>query len=189
MTRTYSQIYRADNYSGHNSVIWSVWPNCWVLIYELSGSGFKFSCSHLNFRFRACFEQGVPWHSSNYKVWIHFEMRTWHNKNIQSNGPCRYVLKTQLNHSVVLAIWLSVCLQAKWFWVRVQLQSLKFHILRLLQARNSLTFKQLQSVGSLWNTHVTRQEHKVKWTVQITTQNTAQSFGHFDQVVDCSFTN
>ena len=28
--------------------------------YELSGCGFESSCSHLNFRFRACFEQGVP---------------------------------------------------------------------------------------------------------------------------------
>ena len=42
------------------------------------------SCSHLNFRFRACFEQGVSWHSGNYKVWIHSETRTWHDKNIQS---------------------------------------------------------------------------------------------------------
>ena len=30
------------------------------LVYELSGSGFESSCSHLNFRFRSCFEQGVP---------------------------------------------------------------------------------------------------------------------------------
>ena len=44
---------------------------------------FESSCSHLNFRFRACFEQGVPWHSGNYRVWIHSETRTWHNKNIQ----------------------------------------------------------------------------------------------------------
>ena len=28
------------------------------------------SCSHLNFRFRPCFEQGVPWHSGNYRVWF-----------------------------------------------------------------------------------------------------------------------
>ena len=37
----------------------------WVFVYELSASGFESSCSHLNFRFRACFEQGVPWHSGN----------------------------------------------------------------------------------------------------------------------------
>ena len=40
---------------------------------------------HFNFRFRACFEQGVSWHSGNYRVLIHFEMRTWHDKNIQSH--------------------------------------------------------------------------------------------------------
>ena len=37
-----------------------VWPNGSVFVYELSGCGFESSCSHLNFRFRACFEQGVP---------------------------------------------------------------------------------------------------------------------------------
>ena len=61
-----------------------VWPNGWVFVYELSGSGFESSCNHLNFRFCACFEQGVPWHSGNYRVWIHSETRTWHDKNIQS---------------------------------------------------------------------------------------------------------
>ena len=55
-----------------------------MFVYELSGSGFKSSCSHLKFRFRACFEQGVPWHSGNYRVWIHSEMHMWHDKNIQS---------------------------------------------------------------------------------------------------------
>ena len=46
--------------------------------------GFECSCSHLKFRFRACFEQGVPWHTGNYLEWIHSETRTWHDKNIQS---------------------------------------------------------------------------------------------------------
>ena len=62
---------------------WPVWPNGWAFVYELSRSGFESSCSHLNFRFHACFEQGVPWHSDNYRVWVHSEMRTWHDKNIQ----------------------------------------------------------------------------------------------------------
>ena len=64
-----------------------VWPNGWVFDYELSGSGFESSCSHLTFRLRACFEQGVPWHSDNYRVWIHSKTRTWHDKNIQYNLP------------------------------------------------------------------------------------------------------
>ena len=48
-----------------------------------------------------------------------------------------------------LAKWVSVSLRTKWFWVRVQLQSLKLQMSRLLGARNSLTFRELQSVYSL----------------------------------------
>ena len=84
MTRTYSQMHRTDKYSEHSSIIWPVWPNGWVFVYELSGSRFESSCSHLNLSFRACFEQGVPWNSGNYRVWIHSETCMWHDKNIQS---------------------------------------------------------------------------------------------------------
>ena len=52
---------------------------------DYSHSRFESSCSHLNFRFRACFEQGVPWHSGNYRMWTHSETRTWHDKKIQSD--------------------------------------------------------------------------------------------------------
>ena len=53
-------------------------------VYELSGCGFESRCSHLNFRYRACFEQGIPWHLGNYRVWIPSEIHRRHNKNIQS---------------------------------------------------------------------------------------------------------
>ena len=46
----------------------TIWPFGWVLVYKLNVSGFESSCSHLIFRFRACFEQGVPWQSGNYSV-------------------------------------------------------------------------------------------------------------------------
>ena len=85
----------------------------------------------------------VPWHSGNYRVLIHSETRTWHDKNMQSNAMHRWVLTTQLNHL------------NKWLWVRVQLQLLQFQISRLFRARSSLTFRQLQSVDSLWNAYVT----------------------------------
>ena len=81
-TRTQNQLVRKRTLN-HSRPFW---PNSWVFVYELSGSGFKSSCSHLNFRFRACFEQGVPWHSGNYKVWIHSEMSKRHDKNIQSDS-------------------------------------------------------------------------------------------------------
>ena len=55
-----------------------------MFIYKLSGCRFESRCSHLNFRYCNCFEQGVPWHSGNYRVWIHSKKRTWHDKNIQS---------------------------------------------------------------------------------------------------------
>ena len=63
---------------------WPVWLNGWMFVYELSGSGSESSCSHLNFRFCACFEQEVPWHAGNYGVRIHSETRSWHEKNMQS---------------------------------------------------------------------------------------------------------
>ena len=34
-----------------------------MFVYGLSGCGCESRCSHLEFRYRACFEQGVPWHS------------------------------------------------------------------------------------------------------------------------------
>ena len=39
-----------------------------VFVYELSGCGFESYCSHLDVIYRACFEQVVPWHLSNYKI-------------------------------------------------------------------------------------------------------------------------
>ena len=49
-----------------------------------------------------------------------------------------------------------------WFWVWFLLQSCELQILRLFRARNSLTFRQLWSVDSLWNTYVTWLEHTVQ---------------------------
>ena len=89
MTMTYSQIHNTDKYSKHSWIIWKVWSNGWMFVYELSGSGFESSCNHLNFRFCTCFEQGVLWHSGNYRVWIISEMHMWHDKNIQSNALYR----------------------------------------------------------------------------------------------------
>ena len=45
---------------------------------------FESRCSHLIFRYSTCFEQGVRWHSGNYRVWIHSETCTEHDKNIQT---------------------------------------------------------------------------------------------------------
>ena len=86
MIRTYGQMHCTNRYSQHSSIIWPDWANGCVFVYKLSGCGFKSSCSHLNFRFRTCFKQGVSWHSGNYRVWIHSETHMWHVKNIQQKN-------------------------------------------------------------------------------------------------------
>ena len=40
-------MHRTDKYPQQSSIIWSVWSNGWVFIYELSGCGFESSCSHI----------------------------------------------------------------------------------------------------------------------------------------------
>ena len=57
-------MHRTGKYSEHSSIIWLVWLNGWVFVYELSSFRFKSSCSHLSFRFRAFFEVGVLSHSA-----------------------------------------------------------------------------------------------------------------------------
>ena len=84
MKRTFSQKQIIDKYSLYGSVIWSVWLNGWVFLYELSGYGFEYRYSHLKFRYHACFEQRVRWHSGNYRMQIHSLTCRRHDKNIQS---------------------------------------------------------------------------------------------------------
>ena len=67
----------------HNHLVHKpVWLKGWVFVYDLSGCGSESSCSHLNFKFRTCFEKGFPSHSDNYRVWIPSETCRWHDKNI-----------------------------------------------------------------------------------------------------------
>ena len=91
MTRTYSQMHRTDKYSQHSSIIWPIWLNGWVFVYERSGCGFESICNHLNFRFRVCFEEGVPWHWGNYGVWIHFFFQTY--THVQFEQLHKYIQK------------------------------------------------------------------------------------------------
>ena len=80
-----------------------------MFVYEGRGCGFESRFSHLNFRFRTCSEQGVPWHSGSYRVWIHSETCTWHDKNIQSDTLIiaiytwrnRYIQKRNIDSNVV----------------------------------------------------------------------------------------
>ena len=81
--RRCSHIYRSDRYSQRNPIIWPVWLNDLVFVYELKGCGFEFSCSHLNFRFHACLEQRISWHWRNYREcgftrkYVHYMIRRY----------------------------------------------------------------------------------------------------------------
>ena len=68
-------------------LIWLLLIVIFFLLVGYRSSPVESRCSHLNFRYCAWFEQGFPWHSGNYRVWIHSKIRTWHDKNIQSNAP------------------------------------------------------------------------------------------------------
>ena len=66
-----AMVFKLNNHLVHKQTLnhlVPVWLNGWVFIYELSGCGFESCCCPLNFRYCTCFEQGVPWHSGNYRV-------------------------------------------------------------------------------------------------------------------------
>ena len=67
--KTFEQLCNCNGSRTYNN--WLVSLNGWMLLSVLSGCGYKSCCSHLTFRYRACFEQGVRWHSGNYSVLIH----------------------------------------------------------------------------------------------------------------------
>ena len=46
MIVTYGQMDHTDKYSQHSLIIWPVWLNGCVFVYELSGCGFESRCSH-----------------------------------------------------------------------------------------------------------------------------------------------
>ena len=66
----------------------------------------KSLCSDLNFRYRACFEQGFPWHSGNYRVLIHSETRTWHARTCSHWMCCLCTQIKQSNSSSLSVSWM-----------------------------------------------------------------------------------
>ena len=101
----YSCLNVKDRLAWNRHEIWSLSDCNWTWNHNHLVHKQTLNCSHWNFRFRACVEQGVPWHSGNYRVWIHSEMRKWHDKNIQSNALYRKVFTTQLNN--LKPVWLN----------------------------------------------------------------------------------
>ena len=87
MTRAYTQMQRTDKYSEHNSIIWPLWRNGSVFVLRTKWFWVRVQLQSLKFQISR-----LPWHSGNYRVWIHSEARTWHDKNIRSPGDILTIL-------------------------------------------------------------------------------------------------
>ena len=111
-----------------------------MFVNKVSYCEFESHCSHLNFRYRACFEQG------DYRV-IHY----LHSGNIDCRFTlkrvCDMIIRTKVKcpvhisthtraqsfkfYQASLCKWSSVRLWTKWLWVRNQLQSLKGTVMQI----------------------------------------------------------
>ena len=142
-------MHRRDKFSQHSSIIWSVWLNVWVFVYELCSCGFESHCSHLNYKFRACFEQGYLWQSCKYRVWIS-----------RDTYGCCYGL-TSLNVYTSKKMW------SRWYrsqfnkiekaWVRVEILCLDFRKTRsnqYIKSRKVATFKNYEIFSNLYFSYV-----------------------------------
>ena len=163
MTKRYSQMHRTDKYSEQSSIIRPAWPNGWVFIFEPSGSGFKSSCSHLNLRISRLLR---AWSSLTfrllecvYSLWK--RVRDMPRTYSQMHRTDKY--SEQLNHLVSLAKWLSVHLQTKWFWVRVQLLHLNFRFCACFEQGPPWHSGNYRVWIHPENAHVTCQGRTVNW--------------------------
>ena len=153
MKRTYSQKQDTDKCSQHSAVIWPVRLNGWVFVYEISGCGFESSYGHLNFRLRTCCEEGIPWHLLNY-IECGFTLkyvRDMTKKHSEMHHLGKYSQPSSIIWPVGLNVWVSV------YELRVVGSSpvavTIFQISSLLQARSSLTFRQLYRAWIDCETH------------------------------------
>ena len=170
-------MHHTDKYSQHRSIIYPVQLKGWVFVYELSGSGFDSSCSHLISRFRACFEQGGLLYSGNYRECTLKHIREITRTRCQMQRTDKY---SQQN-SFILSVWLNG-------WVLVD----ELSVCGFGLTCSHLKFKLCASFekGVPWNsgnyrvwghseTRTWHDKNIVKCTIQINTQNTTLWFGQF----------
>ena len=111
---------------------------------------FNFWCMNSNIMGTAFFPLGGQRDRTRKKMYIFdYELlRHWRDWN-WTRKQNHLILTQRLNHLAKLSGRLAILrvqvfeYSFRWFWVRVQLQSLHLQISRLLRARSSLTFKQL----------------------------------------------
>ena len=71
--------------------------------FESSCSRFECSCSYLNFRFRACFEQGVPWHSGKYREYKNIKLKSFQLEDQNENRLIFYQSNKKDNRGLCIA--------------------------------------------------------------------------------------
>ena len=105
-------------------------------------------------RYRACFEQGVPWHLGNYRVWIPSKTRTWYDNSIQFKVSICMFFFTQ-DTSVYYSLFFSFSSKKYIEWIkrlRVNRHMEKLTPVSLFDARvtwktvSEISFSMLQSL-------------------------------------------
>ena len=76
-----SQMHRTDKYSQQSSIIWPVWLNGWVFVYELSGYGFESRSCHIKIYVNSYFDT-VFWNVRGEEVKSHIGTEGVHFKYI-----------------------------------------------------------------------------------------------------------
>ena len=110
MVITYSQMHRAGKYSQYSLIIWPIWVNGWVFIYELSGCGFRSRCCHLKLNsMRECLEDNrlrsfCHLQRMEVNVWS-CRCRTFKADMCFSSHPPRDVIFQLIFHSINVIAW------------------------------------------------------------------------------------
>ena len=98
-------------------IIWLIWLNGWVFVYELSDCGFHSRCSHWTVLYRACFKQGVSSYTGAYRVQFHCKRVCGMTKNTLCSAKHKKWNILEAKSVSVIVYWklLYFCL----IWTRV----------------------------------------------------------------------
>ena len=87
----YSQMHHTNKYSQYSPIIWPVWLNGWVFVYEVNGRGFEFRCCHLNKGFH-CGNRLKP---------------TWDDREVNNFDAYKIFYNTKVRKIVIICLYLK----------------------------------------------------------------------------------
>ena len=120
---THTQMFRTDKYSQHSSIIWPIWLNGWMFVYELNACGFESRYCHLNFGLFLTIHHYT--YIFNEKLHFNCHIAPVSSKeflDIQATIVCRFTLKRvsdtiitysqmhctdKYNSSIIWPVWLN----------------------------------------------------------------------------------